>query len=342
AVGDLAEAIVDWVEPRIVPFLKAIADFYVTAWTWIITEGLPLLHEKLQVLGAAIVDWVQPRIGPFLQELGAFIAAGGQWILYEGLPRLAERLSELGEQLAAWIGPRIGPMLEELGKFLGAALQWIVGTGIPLLVEKLTQLGLELWKWILPTLPKVLKQLGGWMVGIGVWMVTEAWPSFIKFGAGLGSSLIDGLVEAIKKLAGVLVNVGRDIVNEIGKGIAANAGNLQSQILGLVPGAGAISNIVGGISNLLPFYKGGLVPGAPNMPVPIMAHGGEYVLSADVVDAIRRGGPSRGLDPVAVPATGPTINQGPAVVIENYTAVERQDDEMLIGMLEFAVRGGRL
>jgi hypothetical protein len=81
--------------------------------------------------------------------------------------------------------------------------------------------------------------------------------------------------------------------------------------------------------------SGGLVPGAPSMPVPIMAHGGEYVLSADVVDAIRSGGPSRGLDAGATPG-------GPAVVIENYTSVERSDDEMLIGMLEFAVRGGRL
>jgi hypothetical protein len=83
------------------------------------------------------------------------------------------------------------------------------------------------------------------------------------------------------------------------------------------------------------FRNGGLVPGAPSMPVPIMAHGGEYVLSADVVDAIRSGGPSRGLDAGATPG-------GPAVIIENYTAIERSDDEMLIGMLEFAVRGGRL
>lgn len=89
---------------------------------------------------------------------------------------------------------------------------------------------------------------------------------------------------------------------------------------------------------LMPFYSGGLVPGPVNAPMPILAHGGEYVLSADVVDAIRRGGPSRDLDPGAAM----TVNQGPAVIIENYTAVERSDDEMLIGMLEFAVRGGRL
>ena len=88
--------------------------------------------------------------------------------------------------------------------------------------------------------------------------------------------------------------------------------------------------------------SGGFIPGPVNMPVPIMAHGGEYVLSADVVDAIRSGGPSRGLDASEVPAMSQPMQSGPAVVIENYTSVERSDDEMLIGMLEFAVRGGRL
>jgi hypothetical protein len=83
-----------------------------------------------------------------------------------------------------------------------------------------------------------------------------------------------------------------------------------------------------------------MIPGPPiNSPVPILAHGGEYVLSADIVDAIRKGAPSRGLEPMAPTAVQ---SSGPAVVIENYTSIERSDDEMLIGMLEFAVRGGRL
>jgi hypothetical protein len=86
------------------------------------------------------------------------------------------------------------------------------------------------------------------------------------------------------------------------------------------------------------FATGGLVPGPVSMPVPIIAHGGEYVLSADVVDAIRSGGPSRGAD-AQISSSTPS---GPAVVIENYTTIERSDDEMLLNMLEFAVKGGRL
>jgi hypothetical protein len=40
---------------------------------------------------------------------------------------------------------------------------------------------------------------------------------------------------------------------------------------------------------------GGPVPGPRDAPVPITAHGGEFVLSADVVDAVKRGGKTLGL-----------------------------------------------
>ncbi len=45
----------------------------------------------------------------------------------------------------------------------------------------------------------------------------------------------------------------------------------------------------------LMFHKGGLVPGLFGQPVPIMAQGGEFVLSADVVRAIRTGTATAGL-----------------------------------------------
>lgn len=54
---------------------------------------------------------------------------------------------------------------------------------------------------------------------------------------------------------------------------------------------------------------GGPVFGIEGRSVPITAHGGEYVLSADVVDAIKRGAPSRGLGRGgAVGGTGNVIN----------------------------------
>ena len=64
---------------------------------------------------------------------------------------------------------------------------------------------------------------------------------------------------------------------------------------------------------------GGPVFGLPNTSVPIMAHGGEFVLSGDVVDAIRRGAPTRGL------AAGSGIGNGGGNVINiNVTSADPQ------------------
>jgi hypothetical protein len=55
----------------------------------------------------------------------------------------------------------------------------------------------------------------------------------------------------------------------------------------------------GGGFNFSFFAEGGLVPGRRGEPLPATVHGGEYVLSADVVDRIRRGAPSQGAEPFA-------------------------------------------
>ncbi len=58
---------------------------------------------------------------------------------------------------------------------------------------------------------------------------------------------------------------------------------------------------IGGAGGLFSafFESGGEVPGRRGEAVPITAHGGEYVLSADIVDRIKRGAPSRGAEPFA-------------------------------------------
>jgi hypothetical protein len=168
---------------------------------------------------------------------------------------------------------------------------------------------------------------------------TTGIPAFIGYGLSIGKGIIDGIVEAVGKFIGMLFDIGVNIVNGIVDGIKSAAGSIGSAILGAIPGGGAISGALGSVKNLLPFKSGGMIPGPVNRPMPILAHGGEYVLSADIVEAIRTGAPSRGLEPMAPAAVQ---SAGPAVVIENYTSVERSDDDMLIAMLEFAVRGGRL
>jgi hypothetical protein len=179
-------------------------------------------------------------------------------------------------------------------------------------------------------------------------------PAFAEILENLNITLEEEMkpvIESAKKSGG---SAGRGIADSMAAGIAAGTPAVlakldelnalaAARLSSVVPPSvktptlqEAIDAVQGMFPTIGSFRSGGLVPGSPSTPVPIMAHGGEYVLSADVVDAIRSGGPSRGLD------AGATPSGGPAVVIENYTSVERSDDEMLIGMLEFAVRGGRL
>jgi hypothetical protein len=276
--------------------LDAIKNLLGKAFEWIRDTGLPLLLDALQRLGEAIVEWVQPRIVPFLVKLGEFIAAGASWVVNVGLPMLAEKLATLAEELVAWIGPKIPPMLAALGEFIGRALTWIIGTGLPMLAEKMVIVGFELVKWILNTLPDVLAKFLEWSVKIGAWFITTGIPAFIGYGLSIGKGIIDGIVEAVGKFIGMLFDIGVNIVNGIVDGIKSAAGSIGSAILGAIPGGGAISGALGSVKNLLPFKSGGMIPGPVNRPMPILAHGGEYVLSADIVEAIQRGGPSRGLE----------------------------------------------
>jgi hypothetical protein len=55
---------------------------------------------------------------------------------------------------------------------------------------------------------------------------------------------------------------------------------------------------------------GGPIPGSPSQAVPIVAHGGEYVLSADVVAAIKNGRQSRGLGGRTQSAVPPNNENG--------------------------------
>jgi len=79
-------------------------------------------------------------------------------------------------------------------------------------------------------------------------------------------------------------------------------------------GLGASSGITLGVKKLLGFSSGGPIPGPRGAPMPILAHGGEFMLSANVVDAIKAGKPTSGLSgagsaPASSTGSSLTINQ---------------------------------
>jgi len=63
-----------------------------------------------------------------------------------------------------------------------------------------------------------------------------------------------------------------------------------------------------------PFASGGPIPGPMGAPVPILAHGGEFMLSADVVQAIKQGRATSGLDGGATQSSGGGLSIGTLVV----------------------------
>lgn len=76
--------------------------------------------------------------------------------------------------------------------------------------------------------------------------------------------------------------------------VVANAQGAANALQGIINRAERINNmvIVAGVNRKV----GGPIPGPRNAPVPAVVHGGEYVLSADVVDRIKKGAPSLGAD----------------------------------------------
>jgi hypothetical protein len=82
--------------------------------------------------------------------------------------------------------------------------------------------------------------------------------------------------------------------------------------------------VIGGLTRA----SGGPIPGGKNQPVPVMAHGGEYVLSADVVDRIKKGGPSKGAQ---APGSMPAFATGGGGRMVNITINTGVGDPVAIG-----------
>ena len=129
---EFGSAIVDWVGPRIGPFLKALGELIAKGANWLLDTGLPLWVDKLTQLGQALVDWIKPRIVPMLTELGKLIAAIAVWALTVALPKLIMIAAKWYSALVGWV-LELAP---ELIKGLGSALLELV-KALPKLGEKL-------------------------------------------------------------------------------------------------------------------------------------------------------------------------------------------------------------
>jgi len=155
--------------------------------------------------------------------------------------------------------------------------------------------------------------------------------------AGLETDEVNGLVRKYQDLAGARVAAGQAAVRQAE--LEAQAARTTSSIprvqtpvvrtpLPSLPGIttgrprqeAPVEAGSGLIGSFIRRSLGGPIPGGLGQAVPMLAHGGEYVLSADVVDAIKKGKPSRGLDAVG----GGTGGGGGNVINITVTSADPQ------------------
>lgn len=91
--------------------------------------------------------------------------------------------------------------------------------------------------------------------------------------------------------------------NQISRAFVAAGGSGQGEFAGPYNGGPVVAR-----------QHGGYVPGGGQQAVPIIAHGGEYVLSSDVVNRIKMGRPSRGANVWSPLAGGGATEAGPIVI----------------------------
>lgn len=172
-LNEMGTALVDWVKPRIIPFLKQLGEWIAAGANWLLDVGLPTLVDKMKELGQALVDWIKPNIAPMLQQLGALIAKIAVWALTVALPKLIALAAEWGLALVGWV-LQLAP---ELIKGLGLAI-WELVKALPGLGKKLLDGFVDLSK-------KIGKAIANGAIA-GLNMLIDAFNDVLEFDVPLG------------------------------------------------------------------------------------------------------------------------------------------------------------
>jgi hypothetical protein len=119
---DLGKVFVEWIRPRIKPFLKELGNLIATGANWLLDVGLPLYVEKMKELYGTFTEWIKPQIAPMLKELGKLIGTVAEWALTVALPKLVK----LAFEWAMALGGFARELAPEIIKGLGIAFIEIV------------------------------------------------------------------------------------------------------------------------------------------------------------------------------------------------------------------------
>lgn len=90
----MGQALVDWIGPRIGPFVSELGKLIAAGANWLLDVGLPLYVDKMKELYGTFVKWIKPQIAPMLKELGALIGKVAEWAITVALPKLVKIAAE--------------------------------------------------------------------------------------------------------------------------------------------------------------------------------------------------------------------------------------------------------
>jgi hypothetical protein len=143
----MGEALVDWIGPRIGPFVSKLGELIAAGANWLLDVGLPLYVDKMKELYGTFVKWIKPQIAPMLKELGALIGKVVEWALTVALPKLVKIAAEWLWALAGFaveLGPEIiKGLISAFGELVGA-----LGRISKKLLDAFIDLGINLGKAI--------------------------------------------------------------------------------------------------------------------------------------------------------------------------------------------------
>jgi hypothetical protein len=187
--------------------VNGLQRIFVAGYDWIVSSGLPMLRDKLELLGEALVDWIGPRIGPMIKAIADLIVAGTNWLLDVGLPSWIEKMKKFGDALVDWIGPNIAPMLQKLGELIAKIALWAVTEALPKLLKIAVEWSAALIGWAFELAPEIIKGLGLMVFEILKKipeMALKLGKGFADLGIGLGKSLVNGIIDMVNGLVGKL------------------------------------------------------------------------------------------------------------------------------------------
>lgn len=307
--------LVNFARDELIPFGKGIAE----AWE---AEGLSGVISKLDTWWdesayPAISDGAKNAWEGFKEGIDEWVSGGGP---DEALAAVMEAFKALGIELTEALGLDTERFESGIDKLADAWEPFVARfeSGIERFQD-----GRRKMREALEGIGSAFSAFAGYVGGIIFGVINN----FLQLGRA-GWSLGETLFGAFRTIAGIVGSAFGSIISGVGTVI----GSIQT-LIGWIGGAiGRIGDLtsaannfnpINKLSGLLPFAEGGPIPGVKGQPVPILAHGGEYMLDAGVVDAIKRGAPSSN----AATGQGPAGRGAAGIHIDSVTVIANDPAE---------------